>query len=532
MHRRTGRGLHEGFLRSVELFPRRPAVEVDGECLTFEELYARSSSLAATLMHRSGAVGAPLVAVFAHRSITAFVGVLGALLAGRGYVPLNRTFPTSRTRAMLHRSGTEALVVDQESVGQLDEVLTGIDRKLLIVLPDHKDAGSISVRWPQHDVVAASDLIPAERWEPTREGFEEAAYLLFTSGSTGTPKGVMVTHQNVTHFVDTAVERYEITEEDRFSQTFDFTFDLSVFDMFVAWQRGACVCCPTGKSLTVPSEFIADARLTVWFSVPSVAVILKRLGLLKPNRQPQLRWSLFCGEALTVEVAEAWAAAAPKSTVENLYGPTEATIACTVYRWDPHRSPSECELGVVPIGAPLAGMTALVVDPELRPVVDGNEGELLMAGPQVTPGYWQDPEKTSASFVVPPGEQRVFYRTGDRVRRNRPDGPLLYRGRMDGQVQVHGHRVELGEVEAALRLSSGVDAAIALGWPRTPGGVAGVVGFLGDTTVDVEAVRRDLVTRLPRYMVPHQLKLLPSLPVNANGKFDRGALLRLLEEEG
>ncbi len=500
--------------------------------MTFEQLYEQASALAATLVHRSQSPDPPLAAVFAHRSITAFTGVLGALLAGKGYVPLNRTFPASRTRAMLDRSGAEALIVDAESATQLDEVLAGIDRTLLIMLADHDDGGLLATRWPRHQVVASGGLLPSDRWEPTADGCEGAAYLLFTSGSTGTPKGVMVTHQNVTHFVDTAVERYAITEEDRFSQMFDFTFDLSVFDMFVAWDRGACVCCPTGKALTVPSQFITDARLTVWFSVPSVAVILKRLGLLKPDRHPALRWSLFCGEALTVEVAEAWAAGAANSTVENLYGPTEATIACTVHRWDPQRSPSECELGIVPIGAPLAGMSALVVDPELRPVVDGDEGELLMGGPQVTPGYWQDPAKTRASFVVPPGQGRVFYRTGDRVRRNRPDGPLLYRGRMDGQVQVHGHRVELGEVEAALRLSSGVDAAIALGWPRTAGGAAGVVGFLGDTTVDVEAVRRDLAARLPRYMVPHRLELLPSLPRNANGKFDRGALVRLLEEEG
>lgn len=532
MQPRTRQGLHKGFLRSVERFPRRPAVEVDGKCVTFEQLYEHASSLAATLVHRSQSPGPPLAAVFAHRSITAFVGVLGALLAGKGYVPLNRTFPASRTRAMLDRSGAEALVVDAESAAQLDDVLAGIDRSLLIVLADLDHGEVFATRWPRHQVLTSGDLLGADRWEPPAGGTEDAAYLLFTSGSTGTPKGVMVTHQNVTHFVDTAVERYGISEEDRFSQNFDFTFDLSVFDMFIAWERGACVCCPTGKALTVPSQFIADARLTVWFSVPSVAVILKRLGLLKPARHPRLRWSLFCGEALTVEVAQAWAAAAPNSTVENLYGPTEATIACTVHRWDPQRSPSECELGIVPIGAPLKGMSSLVAGHDMRPVRDGDEGELLMAGPQVTPGYWRDPERTNASFVVPPGAQRVFYRTGDRVWRQRPDGPLLYRGRMDGQVQVHGHRVELGEVEAALRLASGVDAAIALGWPRTAGGAAGVVGFLGDTTVDVDAVRRDLATRLPRYMVPHQLKLLPSLPRNANGKFDRGALQRLLEDEG
>ncbi len=152
------------------------------------------------------------------------------------------------------------------------------------------------------------------------------------------PKGVLVAHRNVTPLIRGMAERYEIDEHDRCSQTFDLTFDLSVFDMFVAWERGASVHCLTDKTLLKPGGFIRDHELTVWFSVPSVAVFLRRFGMLTPGRYPSLRWSLFCGEALPVEIAEAWAAAAPNSIVENLYGPTEATIACTVYRWDGERS--------------------------------------------------------------------------------------------------------------------------------------------------------------------------------------------------
>ena len=139
---------------------------------------------------------------------------------------------------------------------------------------------------------------------------------------------------------------------------FDTTFDLSVFDMFVAWQQGAAVCCPPRAALWNPAAFIRDEQLTVWFSVPSTAMLMNRLGALKPGAFPSLRWSLFCGERLPVETATAWAAAAPHSVVENLYGPTELTVACTAYRWDPSRSPAECEAGVVPIGYPLPGMHA------------------------------------------------------------------------------------------------------------------------------------------------------------------------------
>ena len=185
--------------------------------------------------------------------------------------------------------------------------------------------------------------------------------------------------------------RYEITEHDRFSQTFDMTFDLSVFDLFVAWSRGACVCVMPSESFLKPAGWIAESELTVWFSVPSLALHMKRFGMLKPDRFPTLRWSLFCGEALPVEAAEAWAAAAPASVVENLYGPTELTIACTLYRWSAKTSPPECSAGLVPIGHPYPGMEALVVDESMQEVVPGGEGELLVAGPQVTPGYWSDP---------------------------------------------------------------------------------------------------------------------------------------------
>jgi acyl-coenzyme A synthetase/AMP-(fatty) acid ligase len=278
-----------------------------------------------------------------------------------------------------------------------------------------------------------------------------------------------------------------------------------------------------------PGGFIRDAELTMWFSVPSTGVFMRKLGALKPGAFPSLRWSLFCGEPLPMEVAKAWAAAAPASQVENLYGPTELTIACTLYTWDEQRSPAESEHGVVPIGAPFPGMRVLVADESLRPVEPGEAGELMLTGPQVTLGYWKDRERTDAAFVVPPGEDAVFYRTGDRVRRPAGGRPMTYLGRVDHQIKVLGHRVELGEVEAALREASGVDAAVALGWPRTESGANGIVAFLGDLEVDTAAVLETCRRRLPAYMVPRRIHLLAELPLNANGKFDRRALLEQLE---
>lgn len=520
-------GLCSDFFRWAAEAPARRALEVDGRALTYGELGRRAQAITAALLEHKPDAGVPLTAVFGHRTVTAVAGVLGALARGHGYVPLNPSFPPARNRAMLERAGCEAIVVDSRAASGLGEVIEGIDRELVLVLPDEEDVESYARKWASHRVVGVHGL-SSEAFDPLEVEQSDPAYLLFTSGSTGTPKGVLVTHANVRAFLDSAADRYDFTADDRFSQTFSLTFDLSVFDLFAAWQHGACVCCPSEKDLLTPAGFIRRSEITVWFSVPSIALIMRRLRALKAQSFPTLRWSLFCGEALPVEIARDWSEAAPNSTVENLYGPTEATIACTAYRWDSGRSPEESELGIVPVGHPFGQMSTLVTGDDLREVSAGDTGELLLSGPQVVDGYWHDDKATARSFVSVGG--RSYYRTGDRVRRPAGAGPLRYLGRLDNQIKVLGHRVELGEVEAAVREETGVDAVVAVGWPRSSVGAAGIVAFLADTSVDVATLRTRLAHRLPSYMVPREVRLLADLPLNVNGKWDRAALIRLLDE--
>jgi amino acid adenylation domain-containing protein len=525
------RSLRSGFLRSAERFPDRPALQLADAALSYGELLARSAELANTLRLASVSGEPSLTAVFGHRSVTAYAGVLAALLRGHGYVPLNPSFPTDRTRSMLAHSQCRSVIVDAHAARQLDEVLVGIERPLVLLLAEETDLSALRARWPRHAFLGAADVQTGAALPMTDADPDDIAYLLYTSGSTGQPKGVMVAHRNVTHFVDAMVERYGITENDRFSQTFDLTFDLSAFDMFVAWERGACLCCPTQAQKLFPAKYIADCGLTIWFSVPSTAVLMSRLRMLQPGRFPGLRLSLFCGEALPVEVMRVWSEAAPNAILENLYGPTELTIACTLYRWDPARSPAQCEQGVVPIGAPYPGMHVLVADEEQNEMPVGEVGELLMTGPQLSLGYYRDPARTAAAFVTPPGRSELYYRTGDRVRRPRPGKPLVYLGRADNQVKIQGYRVELGEVEAVLREEAGVEVAVAIGWPLTASGADGIVGFLGTDVADTEDLRRRVVARLPAYMHPRELRLITEWPLNANGKIDRRALREILAGE-
>jgi amino acid adenylation domain-containing protein len=431
---------------------------------------------------------------------------------------------------MFERSGARSLIVDASSLPQLSTLLEGARKPLLVILQDLTDVAPLEARWPLHIFVGSEDLQPSSAWKEPPFETDSLAYLLFTSGSTGTPKGVAVAQRNVLCFVDYMVERYRVSEEDRLSQMFDMTFDLSAFDMFVAWERGACVCCPSQKELIKPDSYIRNNNLTIWFSVPSTAVFMKQLGLLKPGRYPELRLSLFCGEPLPVSSIQAWSAAAPNSVVENLYGPTELTIACTLYRWDAQRSPAEAEMGIVPIGYPYPGMNYLLVDETLHEVAAGEEGELLMSGPQMSLGYWNDAKKTSEAFLIPPGQTQIYYRTGDRVRRPRLEGPLIHLGRIDSQVKVLGHRVELGEIEAVVRKHCGSDAVVAVGWPRTSSGFGGVEVFIEGRS-ETEHLRDSVQVELPEYMVPRKFHFKDKLPRNSNGKLDRKAISQSLEGE-
>jgi amino acid adenylation domain-containing protein len=346
------------------------------------------------------------------------------------------------------------VIVDAGSELQLEALIRGIDTPLVIVCPDCAEVTELAAKFPAHRIIGANELADAEQWRPVAVSIDSIAYLLFTSGSTGQPKGVMVSHANVLHYVDYMANRHDFSCEDRTSQTFDLTFDLSVHDMFVTWQAGACC---VARPQTIADAYVKDARLTVRFR--------SRHGDKCGDRElkqayPHLRLSLFCGEALPVELVRQWAVAAPNSAIENLYGPTELTIACSAYRWQGEKSLKESELGIVPIGEPFDNMQALVVDEHLQEVPVGSDGELLMSGPQLSLGYWQEDEKTRRAFVQVTGRKATYYRTGDRVRQRGIGEPLVYLGRLDNQIKVLGHRVELAEIEAVIRQISGIQALL------------------------------------------------------------------------
>ncbi|MFD4557863.1 AMP-binding protein [Streptomyces sp. NPDC058469] len=305
-----------------------------------------------------------------------------------------------------------------------------------------------------------------------------------------------------------------------------------LYDMVAAWAGGATLVVPTARDLLAPVRWAADKRLTHWFSVPSVVSYARRMRGLASGSLPDLRWSLFCGEALTRPQAEAWAAAAPDSTLANLYGPTELTISCSAYVRPREGAWPATANGTVPIGTVHPGLEHLVVDDSGRP---STNGELLVRGPQRFPGYL-DPVDNTGRFASFEGdraqaladderpEDEHWYRTGDHVAQK--NGYLIHLGRLDHQVKVHGYRVELGEVEGALRAQPGVQDTVAVTVERPGGDTVIQAAYTGGARPD--DLMRALRVDLPPYMVPRDVTAVEELPLNTNGKIDRRAVTEML----
>jgi amino acid adenylation domain-containing protein len=521
--------LISGFFRSLANSPGHTALELGELSLTYEQLWNYAGRITACLKEALDPSDT-VVAILADRSIAAYGGILGILGSGRGYVPLNPKFPIERTQIMLQSSGCRALIVGQECAETLEFLLPRLNKSMTLILPDFEGEprSKASNDLANHRIISRAGLSKvADPTDPKVDG-DGTAYLLFTSGSTGVPKGVAVSQSNAVAYMEYAAKRFGIHGGDRCSQNFDLTFDLSVHDLFTCWDGGATLC-PYPEQTLTPATFVDDLKLTCWFSVPSVAMFAAKIGLLEPGAFPTLRWSLFCGEALSASLAAAWQEAANNSILENLYGPTEATIAITYYRWDSATSPAECFRGLVPIGWPFDGQQVCAVNEDLEPVPVGESGELCLGGSQVTRGYLNDVQKTARSFVrlTHTGDQ-IWYRTGDLVRQD-DRGCLFYLGRRDFQVKVNGYRVELQEIDLVLREAAHTELAVAIPWPLSDGSASGIVAVLsGSSPEHDKEVISACESRLPRYMVPNRIYHFRQIPLNVNGKIDRGKITEML----
>ncbi|MBB4906166.1 non-ribosomal peptide synthetase [Actinophytocola algeriensis] len=486
------RTIHELVAGWASTTPSAPAVRTADGVLTYGELDSRAARLAAAL--RAGGVGREdRVGVVVPRSAAAIVAFLGVLKAGAAYVPLDPDYPAERRAFMLADAGVVALVTDS--------------------------AADVVVEDPRVPVIDLATGLDGTAPLPAEPGdADQCAYVIYTSGSTGTPKGVVVEHRSVVSLLRND-SRLAIAPGETVAHFAPTAFDASVFEIWGALCRGAEVAILAGSQVSIEDlgDQLRDLRPDWLFLTTGLFHLLADFDLAALKSVGTL---LTGGDVLNPARV---AAAAGTTTVHAAYGPTETTVFTSF-----HAAAPEGGTDRVPLGSPLSGVTVRALDEGLVPVPDGAVGELYIGGAGVARGYHGRPRLTAERFLPDPFSTRPggrLYRTGD-LGAVRPDGELEFHGRVDRQVKVRGFRIELGEIEHVLLTAPDVASAAVVAVPGADGDkrLAAYVVPVAGAEPAVSELRSWVTARLPDHAVPATFVLLGQMPLDVNGKPDRGAL--------
>jgi len=521
--------LDDFFSDSALRHSNRPALFAGGRYWSYSALDERCRVIEQLLIAGEPADRGRTVGLVYGRSWFSYAAVIAIMRARNVYVPLNPKMPEERLLRILEDAGIGTVLLDASE--GLSEGVVGMLRRaksLRILVPEGDSTAALEGMLTDcsHRLWKVSEKLHAQPppvLPKTAQQVSELAYMIYTSGSTGIPKGVPITHASARSCVTKCQQMLGTDDRDRFTGFSALSFDVSIADIFLCWKSGGTLYVPAAVEALVPLAFVAKHEITVWSSVPSLANFLLKLRLLKSETLSHVRLFLFAGEALPVELARACLGAAPRARVFNLYGPTECTIFSTFHEYSEQ---SDSYGGTVPIGLPLPGLQHRIVVEGRVVEAEDEPGELWLSGDQLACGYWNNPTATEAAFVdAPAGELRtaVWYRTGDLVSYHRPVG-LVFRGRLDRQVKLRGYRVELQEVESALRRVIGC-AQVAVVPVRNSGGICEkLIAYCDELSAD-EATIKELCSRqLATYMVPDRILRLETFPLSANGKVDYLAL--------
>lgn len=489
--------------------PTATAVVAGEHELTYRQLDKAAERVAGKL--RSLGVGPEsLVGVCADRSAELVVGLLGVLIAGAAYVPLDPAYPAERVAYMLSDSGAQVVLTLGDSPFASD-VLTIPLEGVLTAEPPWSESGGTD-----RDAVGP------------RATPDNAAYVIYTSGSTGLPKGAVLPHRGVVNRIAWQLREVPLGPDDAVLQKTPTSFDVSVWELFLPLVAGARLILAEPGRHGDPvhlNELIDRHHVTTMHFVPSMLrsflAANEELGAKEPPSLSSLRTVICSGENLPVELVQRFRQTFDCELV-NLYGPTEASIDVTIWRC------TGTEVNRVPIGRAAPGSATYVLDEALEIVPTGAFGQLYLGGIQLARGYLNRPGRTATSFLPDPfaGHGSRMYRTGDMVRR-RTDGALEFIGRADFQLKVRGFRIEPGEVEAVLRQCPAVDDVVVVAREEAPGDqrvVAYAVPAPSATAPSAAKVRAFAAAELPAHMVPSIVHWLSALPLSANGKLDRAAL--------
>ncbi len=488
--------IHQWFEQTAERFADQPAVNCAGESYTYEAVKRRSDVIADNLLERELPAGS-LVGLLCDRPFEFVCSVLGTLKAGLAFVPLDGRLPAPRLRLLL-------------SVAEPSLFL--VERELLDVVPEN------SLVLCLDEVAAIENGKPRPVVDP-----DGRCYIYFTSGSTGRPKAIAGRLKGIDHFIRWEAEALQVQPGMRMSQLLAPTFDGSLREIFLPLCTGGVMVAPPDRRLvqdaTALATWLKDERIELLHCVPS----LLRSLCGTSERFDDLKWVVMAGEALQPGDVARWKERGAARLV-NLYGTSETTMAKFCYLV----ADEDDQRRAIPVGKPIPGTHAFIADAQGKPCPKGIAGEIYIATPYRSLGYYNDEEQTRAAFVVNPltkDPNDLVHRTGD-LGRVTSDGNFEYLGRRDQQVKVRGIRVELGEVEDALRALAGVSDAVVIERTDASGNnyLCGYVACANGTEVSATEARRQLLAELPDYMVPSAVVVLEELPRTISGKVDKRAL--------
>ena len=483
-------------ISSIHNFPGRNAFCIDEQFYTYEQFGQTISKIRTAIQSEN--INNLNVGLVINDDLETYASIFALWLEGHSYVPLHPNWPLERCL----------------------DICEQVELKLIL-------DSSEETRYDKSIVLNTSALeYVLDNLEPKQNiNDDDLAYILFTSGSTGKPKGVPISRGNLSSFMEAFWNiGFKLTEEDKFLQCFDLSFDLSVMSYLVPLTVGACVfTIPAGgvKYIAIP-EILEDYGLTFALMAPST------INYLKPYfdeiELPELKYSLFCGEALREEITEGWSTCVPNADIYNVYGPTEDTIFCTYYKFN-RDSKNKSHNGVLSIGKTMTSGDVKVLNGNGEEVGVGELGELSLYGGQLFREYWKNEEKTKDAFLVA-RDGRKYYKSGDVCFRDE-EGDIMYSGRMDHQAKIQGFRVELGEIEFHAREFLKDKNVVCMAFENS-GNLTEIAIFVESEQFDNTDLVAYMRGKMPPYMIPTKWIYVPVFPLNGNDKIDKVKLKGML----
>jgi D-alanine--poly(phosphoribitol) ligase subunit 1 len=476
-------------------FGDEPAFCIDHHFHSYSDLKMMIGGIQATIS-TARVTAHSNIGIVTYNDLETYAAIFAVLYSGHAFVPINPAFPAARNESILEEAGIRIILSSRK------DQRFGLSEKSL-------------------QKVITTSLIEGAEFIQAPLSHDQPAYILFTSGSTGLPKGVPVTVQNLNSFIEAFFAfPYQLDHRDKFVQMFDLTFDLSIMSYIIPLCIGACVYTVPFDSIkyTYIYSLLEKYEITFALLVPSVLTNLRKY--FPEINLPQMKYSLFCGEALYEDIALEWAACLPNAMIRNTYGPTEATIFCMIYQVNKEGN-NKSSNGILSIGRPMQNTEAMIFSNDLVPLPPGEKGELCLTGLQLSPGYLTESQNKSAFFQY---KGSRYYRTGDECFMD-DSGDYFFTGRLDGQVKINGYRVEAGEIEFHARAFLKTNVVVI---PASSEEGTKLYLFAQGNGHDFTLLTGYLKSKLPAYMIPAGYFQVAQMPLNVNGKVDRNALMNMI----